>query len=40
MDNNSSIIEHKINLLLILFDFRDSGSLNIVEIIIMAHSIF
>ncbi len=40
INKNSSIVEHKINFLLILFDFRDTGSLNIVEIIIMAHSLF
>ena len=33
---SSDLIEHKINLLLILFDMRDSNKVNIVEIMIMA----
>jgi hypothetical protein len=33
---NSELIEHKINLLLILFDMRESNKINVVEIMIMA----
>ena len=37
-DQASELIEHKINLLLILFDMRDSGKVNVVEIMIMART--
>lgn len=33
------MIEHKINLILALFDMRNSGKSNIVEVMIMAQSI-
>ena len=32
---NSELVEHKINLMLLLFDFRQQNSMNISEIIIM-----
>jgi hypothetical protein len=32
---NSELIEHKINLLLLLFDLRGKGNMNISEIIMM-----
>lgn len=37
--HNSELIEHKINLMLILFDLRDSGKVNVVEIMIMARTV-
>lgn len=33
---NSELIEHKLNLLILLFTFRDQQTLNISEVIIMA----
>jgi len=36
---NSELIEHKINLLLILFDFRDECKMNVVEVMLMARTI-
>jgi hypothetical protein len=33
--HNSELVEHKINLMLLLFDFRQQNSMNISEIIIM-----
>ena len=35
LHHNAELIEHKINLLLLLFDLRKSGSMNISEVIIM-----
>jgi len=35
LHHNAELIEHKINLLLLLFDLRKSESMNISEIIIM-----
>ena len=35
LHHNAELIEHKINLLLLLFDLRKSDSMNISEIIIM-----
>ena len=32
---NAELVEHKINLMLLLFDFRGQNSMNISEIIIM-----
>ena len=37
--HNSELVEHKMNLLLILFDLRDSAKVNVVEVIIMARTI-
>ena len=36
--HNSGLIEHKLNLMLILFDLRDSNKANVVEIMIMART--
>jgi hypothetical protein len=38
--HNSELIEHKMNLLLILFDLRGSGKMNVIEIMIMARTVF
>ncbi len=37
---NSAMIEHKINLLIAMFTFRDQNTLNIAEVIIMAKTCF
>lgn len=36
---NSELIEHKINLMLILFDLREECKMNIVEVMLMARTI-
>jgi hypothetical protein len=36
---NADHIEHKINLLLILFDFRGNGKINIVEVMMMIQTV-
>ena len=38
--HNSELVEHKINLLLILFDLRSTNKMNVVEIMIMARNVF
>ena len=37
--HNSELIEHKMNLMLILFDLRDSAKINVVEVMIMARTV-
>ncbi len=37
---NADHIEHKVNLLLILFDLRGNGKINIVEVMMMMQSLF
>ena len=37
--HNSELIEHKINLLLVLFDLRESSKMNVVEIMVMARTV-
>lgn len=37
--HNAELIEHKMNLILILFDFRESAKVNVVEVMIMARTI-
>jgi hypothetical protein len=37
--HNAELIEHKMNLILILFDFRESARVNVVEVMIMARTI-
>ena len=37
--HNSELIEHKMNLMLILFDFRDESKANVVEVMIMARTV-
>jgi hypothetical protein len=37
--HNAELIEHKINLMLILFDLRDSAQINVVEVMIMARTV-
>ena len=37
--HNAELIEHKINLMLILFDLRDSAKVNVVEVMIMARTV-
>ena len=36
---NSELVEHKINLLLVLFDLRESNKMNVVEIMVMARTV-
>ena len=36
---NSELIEHKINLLLVLFDLRESSKMNVVEIMMMSRTV-
>lgn len=37
--HNAELIEHKINLLLILFDLRDEAKVNVVEVMLMARTV-
>lgn len=37
--HNSELIEHKMNLMLILFDLRDNAKINVVEVMIMARTV-
>jgi len=37
--HNSELIEHKINLMLILFDLRNEQKVNVVEIMLMARTV-
>lgn len=37
--HNSELIEHKINLMLILFDLRDECKMNIVEVMLLARTV-
>jgi hypothetical protein len=37
--HNAEMIEHKINLMLILFDLRDSAQVNVVEVMIMSRTV-
>ena len=37
--HNAELIEHKMNLMLILFDLRDSAKVNVVEVMIMARTV-
>jgi hypothetical protein len=37
---NADHIEHKVNLLLILFDLRGNGKINIVEVMMMIQTLF
>lgn len=37
--HNSELVEHKMNLMLILFDLRDSNKVNVVEVMIMARTV-
>ena len=37
--HNAEMIEHKINLMLILFDLRDSAHVNVVEVMIMSRTV-
>jgi hypothetical protein len=39
MLHNAELIEHKMNLMLILFDFRDESKANVVEVMIMARTV-
>ena len=36
--HNSELIEHKINLMLIMFDMRDECSINVVEVMLLART--
>ena len=38
LKRNSELIEHKINLMILIYTFRDQHSLNISEVIIMART--
>ena len=37
--HNAELIEHKINLLLVLFDLRDEAKVNVVEVMLMARTV-
>lgn len=37
--HNAELIEHKINLMLILFDLRDEAKVNVVEVMLMARTV-
>ncbi len=37
--HNAELIEHKINLMLVLFDLRNTSKVNVVEIMIMARTV-
>ena len=37
--HNSELIEHKINLLLILFDLRDTSKVNVVEVMLLSRTV-
>lgn len=37
--HNSELIEHKINLLLVLFDLRESSTMNVVEVMLLSRTI-
>lgn len=36
---NSEVIEHKINIMLVLFDLRDECKINVVEVMLMAKTV-
>jgi len=37
--HNAELIEHKLNLMLILFDLRDQAKINVVEVMIMSRTV-
>ena len=37
--HNSELIEHKINLMLILFDFREQCKVNVVEVMLLSRTV-
>jgi hypothetical protein len=37
--HNAELIEHKLNLMLILFDLRDQAKINVVEVMMMARTV-
>ena len=37
--HNAELIEHKVNLMLVLFDLRDSAKINVVEVMLMARTV-
>lgn len=39
MIHNSELIEHKINLMLILFDLRDECKMNVVEVMLLSRTV-
>ena len=39
MVHNSELIEHKINLMMILFDLREENKVNVVEVMLLARTV-
>ena len=37
--HNAELIEHKLNLMLVLFDLRDQAKINVVEVMMMARTV-